>query len=212
MVDRRASLAGALGRELPSADGQGNGLLVFSPPMPHGKPHSHLGTVMMTRIESEGTVFVHASDIQLLDDRAVSLILDWHPDIALVSGPPLYLSRLSFEQRATAWKNAKRLACQVETLILDHHLLRCEEGLSWLDRLSTEVGHRVICAADFMGRPRCLLEARRVQLYEEMPVPDGWHEAYAQGDVDVQRYRNDRRECVQDIQLEQEYADLRISM
>lgn len=56
-------------------------------------------------------------------------------------------------------------------LILDHHLLRCEEGLSWLDYLSSETGRRVICAADFMGHPRCLFEARREQLYEEMPVP-----------------------------------------
>ena len=49
----------------------------------------------------------------------------------------------------------------MDTLILDHHLLRCEEGLPCLDRLSSEAGHRVICAADFMGRPRRLLEARR---------------------------------------------------
>jgi len=83
----------------------------------------------------------------------------------------------------------------VETLILDHHLLRCKEGLSWLDRLSSETGHRVICAADFMGRPRCLLEARREQLYEEMPVPEGWHEAYARGEADTRQYRDHRKEC-----------------
>lgn len=76
----------------------------------------------------------------------------------------------------------------VDTLILDHHLLRCKEGLSWLDRLSSETGHRVICAADFMGRPHRLLEAWREQLYAEMPVPKGWHEAYARGDADTRRY------------------------
>ena len=76
----------------------------------------------------------------------------------------------------------------VDTLILDHHLLRCKEGLSWLDRLSSETGHRVICAADFMGRPHRLLEAWREQLYAEMPVPKGWHEAYARGDADTYRY------------------------
>ena len=84
-----------------------------------------------------------------------------------------------------------RLARGVETLILDHHLLRCEEGLVWLDRLSSETGHRVICAADFMGQPRRLLEARRAQLYDKMPVPEGWHKAYARGEVDTQPYRND---------------------
>lgn len=68
---------------------------------------------------------------------------------------------------------ALRLAESIGTLILDHHLLRCEEGLAWLDRLAAATGHRVICAADFMGQPRCLLEAQREQLYEEMPVPEG---------------------------------------
>jgi predicted metallo-beta-lactamase superfamily hydrolase len=195
MVHRRAILAETLGREIPNAEGQGNGVLCFSPPMPHGRPHSHLGTVMMTRIESEGVVFAHASDIQLLGDRAVSLLLDWRPDIALVGGPPLYLSKLSSEQRAVAWANAKRLARHVDTLILDHHLLRCEEGLSWLDRLSSETGQPVVCAADFMGEPRCLFEAWRAQLYEEMPVPTGWHEAYARGDAHTECYQGYRKVC-----------------
>jgi predicted metallo-beta-lactamase superfamily hydrolase len=190
MLRRRESLGKVLGRGLPNAEGQGDGLLAFSPPMPHGRPNTKLGTVMMTRIEWEGTVFVHASDIQLLDGEAVSFILDWQPDIALAGGPPLYLPWLSSEYREAAWKNAWRLARHVDTLILDHHLLRCEEGLSWLDRLSSETGHRVICAADFMERPRCSLEARRRQLYEEMPVPAGWHEAYARGDADTRGYRD----------------------
>jgi predicted metallo-beta-lactamase superfamily hydrolase len=193
MARRRVSLGQALGRELPNAEEQSDGALSFSPSVPHGKPNTHLGSVMMTRIEGEDAVFVHASDIQLLDDKAVSLILDWRPDIVLVGGPPLYLSRLLVEQRAEAWRNAKRLARHVDTLILDHHLLRCEEGLSWLDRLSSGTGRQVICAADFMGRPRRLLEARRAQLYEEMPVPEGWHEAYARGDADTRRYRDYRK-------------------
>jgi predicted metallo-beta-lactamase superfamily hydrolase len=182
MVQRRAALSEALGREIPNVDGQADGLLAFSPAVPHGAADTHLGTVMMTRIEGGEIVFVHASDIQLLGAEAVSLLLDWRPAIALVGGPPLYLSSLSLEERAVTWKNASRLAHHVNTLILDHHLLRSEEGLLWLEQLSEETGHRVICAADFMGRPRRLLEARRVQLYKETPVPDGWHEAYARGE------------------------------
>jgi len=212
MAHRRASLAEALGREFPNAEGQKDGPLTFSPPVPHGKPNTHLGTVMMTRIEAEDAVFVHASDIQLFDDRAVSLILDWRPDIALVGGPPLYLSKILLEQRAAAWENAERLARHVDTLILDHHLLRCEEGLSWLDRLSFETGHEVICAADFVGRPRYLLEARCVQLYEEMPVPDGWHKAYARGNADTEPYQGYRKECVQGLSREGVHANLRVSM
>ena len=190
MLRRKKSLCTVLGRDLPNAEGQGDGPLAFSLPVPHGERNGRLGTVMMTRIEDEDTVFVHASDIQLLDGKAVSLILDWQPDIVLAGGPPLYLRRFSSKRRWGAWRNARQLARHVDTLILDHHLLRCEEGLSWLDRLSSETGHRVICAADFMGRPRCLLEARREQLYDVMPVPEGWHEAYAHGDADTLRYRD----------------------
>jgi predicted metallo-beta-lactamase superfamily hydrolase len=195
MVQRRAALAEALGRQIPNAEEQGDGVLALSPSMPHGRPHTHLGTVMMTRIEDEGAVFVHASDIQLLDEEAVSRILDWRPDVALVGGPPLYLSSLSPEERALAWANAKRLAHYVESLILDHHLLRNEQGLAWLERLSSETGRQVICAADFMGQPRCLLEARRGQLYVEMPVLDRWHEAYARGEADTRAYQGYRRVC-----------------
>ena len=126
----------------------------------------------------------------------MSLILGWRPDIALVGGPPLYLSHLSPEKRAVAWANAERLARHVDTLILDHHLLRCEEGLSWLERLSSDTGRGVGCAADFMGRRRCLLEAQRAQLYEEMPVPESWHEAYARGEADTRCYQRYRRQCV----------------
>ncbi|MBN1135211.1 MAG: hypothetical protein JXM73_01405 [Anaerolineae bacterium] len=188
MLRRRESLGKELGRSLPDAEGQKDELLEFSPSVPHGRPNTQLGTVMMTRVIGRNTVFVHASDIQLLDGVAVSLILAWRPDIALVGGPPLYLARLSPKHQEMARKNAQRLAQKMDTLILDHHLLRCEDGLSWLDSLSAETGRHVICAADFMGRPRRLLEARRKQLYEEMPVPDGWHEAYARGDADTRGY------------------------
>ena len=49
-------------------------------------------------------------------------------------------------------------------------------------------GHKIICAADFMKRPRSLLEAERVLWSRKTPVPEGWHEAYSHGEVDVQAY------------------------
>ena len=195
MVQRRAVLSEELECEIPRAEGLCDGVLAFSPSVPHGKPDTRLGSVMMTRIEGEGIVFVHASDIQLLDDEAVSLILNWRPDIALVGGPPLHLSSLSPEDRALAWANGIRLARHVKTLVLDHHLLRNEEGLVWLRRLSSSAGRPAICAADFMGQTRCLLEARRPQLYDEMPIPNGWHEHYERGAADTTRYQSIRRVC-----------------
>ena len=167
MVARRRALSDTLDRTLPVADGETDGPLAFSPPVAHGEPHTHLGTVIMTRVKD-----------------------------ALVGGPPLYLSDfLGARRRERAWRNAERLARSIDTLILDHHLLRCEEGLSWLDRLSSKSGHRVMCAADFMEQPRCLLEARREALYQEMPVPAGWHEAYARGEADTSGYRRYVGQC-----------------
>jgi hypothetical protein len=62
------------------------------------------------------------------------------------------------------------------------------EGEDWLNELSAAVSKKVYCAADFMGTPRLLLEAKRVQLYERMPVPDGWHDDYAKGLVSTGEY------------------------
>jgi len=190
MSRRREALCKMLDRDLPNAEGQKHGPILFSRSVPHGEPDTNLGAVMMTRIEDRDGVFVHASDIQLLDREAVSLILAWRPGIVLVGGPPLYLPWLSLEQRERAWENALRLARAVDTLILDHHLLRSEEGLSWLERLASRTSHRVICAADFMEHPLRLLEAWRVQLYKDLAVPEGWHEAYARGDADTSGYQD----------------------
>ncbi|NDY72402.1 hypothetical protein DO021_12080 [Desulfobacter hydrogenophilus] len=164
------------------------GLLRFSAPVPHGEKTERNESVIMTRIEDD-IVFVHTSDIQLLDNDTVDLVLGWQPDILLVGGPPLYLEQLSSRLRNRAWHNAVRLADSVNTLILDHHLMRSLEGLQWLDSLSSESGHRVFSAADFMGKPRRLLEAERKMLYEKMPVPLRWHQDYAEKKVDTKGFQ-----------------------
>ena len=164
-----------------------DGILSFSGSVHHGDVNGS-EMVVMTRIEGD-FVFVHASDIQLLGDEAVSQILSWKPDIVFASGPPLYLGRLSDRQIKMAWENAIRLSRGVETLILDHHLMRDESGAEWVDKLSLETGNRVICGADFMRKSRMLLEARRRYLYEKMPVPEGWHGAYAGGKVGTDGYK-----------------------
>lgn len=162
--------------------------LTFSRSVPHGVPDSSMGTVMLTKVEVGGDVFVHASDIQLLDASTIDLLIGWRPDIVLAAGPPLYLDRLSSALREMAWRNAVRLAQHVDVVILDHHLMRSQKGEVWLDALSETVGRQVYCAADYMGYPRRLLEAERRQWYQEMPVPEGWHEDYAQGKVNLDSY------------------------
>lgn len=182
---RAKALANRLGRVLPAAEGMSDGPLSFSAPVPHGELDGRGGTVMMTRIEEDGEVFVHASDIQMLDDEAIEIILAWQPNTVLASGPPLYLPSLNREKQKSALHRTLHLAEKLDTLILDHHLMRSKKGEQWLDYVSSLTKDKVICAADFMGSSRNLLEAERTLWYRKLPVPEGWHEAYARGEVDV---------------------------
>lgn len=188
MAARYEDLAALFGANLRIAEESEHGDMCFSPPIPHGEPDGRQGTVMMTRIASRGQAFVHASDIQLLNDEAVDRILDWRPDTVLAAGPPLYLERLDAAARDRAWCNAVRLLKNIPTVILDHHLMRSAQGPAWLRRLSEHTGRRAYCAAEYMGRPPLLLEASREDLYEEMPVPEGWHDRYGAGQTDVREF------------------------
>ena len=167
----------AAGQPICFCDGMHQDMFVFSNAVPHGPRESGMGNVMMTRIEEDGEVFVHASDIQLLDDEAVSVILDWAPSTLLVSGPPLY-RRLSADQLKAARKRALRLSRAVPCCIIDHHLLRSRSGLEWLDALQSETDASILCAADFMQIDRRLLEADRRMHYDIEPVAPHWHESY----------------------------------
>jgi predicted metallo-beta-lactamase superfamily hydrolase len=180
---RRNELSDFLGFSLPASEGRSYGNMDFSSPIPHGVRDKGFGTVMMTRICEGDEVFVHSSDIQLLDREAVLKVLAWKPTIVFASGPPLYLSHRVPEAGKEAYENALLLAGSVDTLILDHHLLRSFEGYRWLKELVGKVENRVLCAAEFMGKEPELLEAQRKTLYEKLPVPSGWHEAYAKGKV-----------------------------
>jgi hypothetical protein len=189
-IHRARALAKRLDRSLPDAEGLNDGPLTFSAPVPHGEGGGREGSVMMTRIEDGNDVFVHASDIQMLGDEAIETILTWQPTIVVASGPPIYLPSLTREKQEKALYRTLQLAKEVNLLILDHHLLRSKEGERWLDDVSSLTKHKVICAADFMKRPRSLLEADRILWYKRVPVPQGWHEAYAHGKTDTQPYRN----------------------
>ncbi len=199
MAKRYRDLSQVLGRRLTCSEGQTDGLLSFSWSMPHGEANSPLGGVMMTRVEDAHGVFVHASDIQLLDSAPVEQILAWKPDIVLASGPPLYLRHLSSKKRNRARENALLLSQEISTLILDHHLLRSEEGYRFLEDLSASACHKITCVADYMGCKRLPLEAWRQRLYREMTVPEGWHNAYSQGRADMDPFRKWRGLDIQDI-------------
>lgn len=183
--DRARALMNRMETRFRVAEGIEEGPLRFSPARRHGIGGLPAGSVMLTRVDLGGRVFVHASDIQLLDAGTIDCILDWDPDWVLAAGPPLYRGSTDARQRTGAWHNACRLAAGVRTLILDHHLMRSVEGEEWLEEISLASGRRIFCAADFMGRPRRLLEARRRELYAAMPVRPGWHQGYARGSATV---------------------------
>jgi len=185
---RAQALARKINRVLPASEGLSDGCLSFSAPVPHGE-QGRGGTVMMTRIEGGNEVFVHASDIQMLSDEAIEQILRWQPTVVLASGPPIYLPGLTWQKREGALRRTLMVARRIDRLILDHHLMRSKEGEKWLDWVSSLIEHKIICAADFMGQNRNLLEAERVRWYKKMPVPQGWHEAYARGEASTRDYQ-----------------------
>jgi len=60
--------------------------------------------------------------------------------------------------------------------------------LQLVKRAGRKGGEQILCAAEFMGREPELLEAQRKILNEKMPVPSGWHEAYAKGEAGFEGY------------------------
>ncbi len=181
-IERRGQdLQFFFGKNFHVAESLTDGPLTFSQAVPHGVEKSKQGRVMMTRIDLGHSVFVHGSDIQLLDPDTIDCIIGWQADVILAAGPPLYLEKLSAELRQVAWRNALHLAKNSKMLILDHHLMRDQQGPQWLEALSAKTGKHIYCAADFMGKKPQLLEADRTQLYETFPVRPHWHEEYERG-------------------------------
>jgi uncharacterized protein len=170
---RRRLLEKQLGNSIPSADGRNFGDFTFSEPMPHGEPINKAGTVIMLRISYNGTTFVHGSDIQLLDHRAIDMIERWRPDIVFLAGPPIYLIQGLPNEDEIMDEVEKRLdilASCCGTIILDHHVMRSREGETWLDQKREKYGN-ICCAAGYEKRERNLLEADRQQLYNSGGAP-----------------------------------------
>jgi len=162
-MDRRVkNLVFSLNKSIIDAEGQSDDVISFSHGVPHGEEDSPAGEVMLTRIASGKNVFVHASDIQFLSTRAISAILEFKPDIVLASGPPIYLSGFSKEKKEFACNNIMKLSQQVETLIIDHHLLRCQEGMICLKSLDKQSENRY--ARSYTKISRFLMDGTKIML------------------------------------------------
>jgi len=106
-------------------------------------------------------------------------------------GPPIYISSLTLQENDDALRRTLLLAQKVDTLILEHHLMRSKEGERRLDHASSLAGGNIVCDADFMGLHRNLLEAERASWYKRPSVPKDWYH-YANGEVDVNSEWSDK--------------------
>lgn len=166
-------------KELHQADGEtfeyGATKLRFSPAVPHGTSESGLGWVLMLTIEREDETIMHTADVQgpMLSDT-LDLILQAHPSLLIIGGPPLYLSGFKVEEQNLEYgiTNLAKVVNKIPKTILEHHLLRSDD---WRERSKVVLdqaeisGHQVLTAASFLGTRDNLLECKRRKLYEEEP-------------------------------------------
>ena len=184
-------------KSLEVADGrifeEGSTRLSFSHPVSHGE-ESSLGYVLMLSVECDDERIMHCSDIQgPVSQRALRVILDFKPKVAIIGGPPFYLSgfRVSETVIDIALRNAEKAASVVPLIIYDHHALRsedCFQKLSGLKEFAERHGHKIVTAAEFSGAPNKLLEAKRRELYKENP-PSGPFQEWTRLREDKRRQR-----------------------
>lgn len=168
-----------LPQKLEYADGKefqfGNTKIIFSQPVFHGT-NSKLGYVTEVLID-DGYRFIHTSDVEgpSLDDQ-VDFILQNKPNLVILDGPLSYMLgfRYSHESLNASIKNMIKIienlsASRRISLVIDHHFLR---DLEWKDRIA-EVFEaaklknvKVQTAAEFIGIPNDMLEARRRELWQ----------------------------------------------
>lgn len=169
----------SLGSKCEVADGKtfeyGGTKVKISQPVPHGEDGTVLGWVLTTLIQSEGEKALHASDVQgPMSKMTTRLILKENPATLILGGPPLYLEGVRVDRTSiqTGIENASRIAGKIPKIIFEHHVLRSEnwrEGSKAVLEAGAKTGHEILTAADYLNEPVRLLEARRVQLYEEEP-------------------------------------------
>ena len=110
--------------------------LEFSPAVPHGSEGSKLGFVVMTLIDDGSWRLIHASDIQLLNRKAVEWIIEKNPDLLITGGPPTYLGPRAAGSWETGIKNLNEIIRETNAqIILDHHIVRDKRYGEFFDEL-----------------------------------------------------------------------------
>ncbi len=140
----------------------GNTEIIFSNPLHHGNKASKV-YVLSVCVKSGGMVFLHSSDIQGINTQnQLNFIVKCQPDILFLDGFPVYLigkyyTMSDFENSLNLLSEAAK---HTHTLIIDHHLTRCEE---FRKLIPEDIGF--VTGATFMNEEEKLLEAHRKTLY-----------------------------------------------
>jgi predicted metallo-beta-lactamase superfamily hydrolase len=147
----------------------------FSQPVFHGS-NPKLGYVTEVLIEDPEYKFIHTSDVEgPSQEDQTNFIIKNKPNLVFLDGPLSYMIyRFGTENLEKSIRNMIRIIeeCLLENLIIDHHFLR---DIKWREKISKvfEVAEkrnvRVQCAAEFVGKPVEMLEARRKELYKKYP-------------------------------------------
>jgi predicted metallo-beta-lactamase superfamily hydrolase len=129
-----------IAKKIEYADGRnfdlGGVTLEFSPAVPHGSEGSKLGFVVMVLIDDGSKRAIHASDIQLLNRKAVEWIVEKNPDLLITGGPPTYLGPRAEGAWETGFKNLNDIIRETNAeVILDHHIVRDKRYPEFFDGL-----------------------------------------------------------------------------
>ncbi|ASJ03676.1 hypothetical protein A3L09_00335 [Thermococcus profundus] len=132
--------AESIAKKIEYADGRsfdlGGITLEFSPAVPHGSEGSKLGFVVMVLIDDGSKRIIHASDIQLLNRKAVEWIIEKNPDLLITGGPPTYLGPRAEGAWETGLKNLNEIIRETDAeVILDHHIVRDKRYPRFFDGL-----------------------------------------------------------------------------
>jgi predicted metallo-beta-lactamase superfamily hydrolase len=149
----------------------------FPSPVPHGEDESGLGWVLLCIIEKSGEKLVFAPDVQgPVSEDTLKVILAEKPDLLIMGGPPTYLQgfRIGKDFFETALRHMEKIVQEVNTVVIDHHLLRDEGWYTFIEPVrvrAEKMGHRVATAADLLGQETYTLECHRRELYENEKPP-----------------------------------------
>jgi predicted metallo-beta-lactamase superfamily hydrolase len=167
----------SVSKEIHWSDGKsfdfGTTRIMCSNPLCHGPSDTRLGYVTATKIEYDGSSILFAPDIQgpvMKED--LEYILSSAPDLLIVGGPPIYLRKFKEQHKQSAFHSLTRLVTKVPVVVVDHHLMRSKDWVTWLNpiRVAAErTGNQLMSIAESIGVQNRCLESTRASLYSEQP-------------------------------------------